>query len=99
MDLTLLGFILHEETLLINTIKLFDLFLFMLPLWLKVDYGNLNKSKGELNMISKNLPLFMFEVIYSFHSMNIENVKDYVDMLPDGHINEIINLIGYLGSE
>lgn len=85
-----------DDNLINPTIKLFNLFLHILPKWLNINYDDLNNCCFEngykLPILAHYLPEHLLNSIYKFHYEVYKFKKNYIAMLGESHIHNLLNL-------
>lgn len=95
--------VLMDENIIHPTIKLFDLLMYMLPIWLKFDYEELVDCKFvrpyKAPEIQYYLPEHLLDSIEKFHIGTYRYKQNYLQMLGENHVHELLKLTCLILSE
>ena len=95
--------ILMDENILHPTVKLFDLMMVLLPIWLNFDYENLLDGKFQPSytapQLIHHLPEHFLDSIYKFHMGVYRYKQNYLQIVGEAHINELLKLTCLILSE
>jgi hypothetical protein len=94
--------LLMDERVINGTSKLLDMVMFLLPKWLGIDYGLLRhgKIKGyKVNEMASFLPEHFLYNIYKYHLSNFKFKQNYLGLIGENHIHDLLNLTCLLLSE
>ena len=93
--------LLNDEALIMQTVQLLQLLLDLLPKWMGVDYHRLKKARLEdkPSPLIHFLPEMLLSLVNKYHSTMVKIKENYLMLVREQHIRQVIELSCFLLSE